>query len=220
MTAQLQVGELQLLLLAERALYIEQMAALLVSDVHLGKSETFQHYGIPVSSQVNLSTLERLRRVCDRIQPQHLWVLGDLFHGQAGMVDEVIDAWLTFLNDTQLQAHLILGNHDRPAQGSLSQLSLDCCPQAVAADGVIFSHEPWWGEGLNICGHVHPVVRLKGGGDCLRLPCFFWEARQQRLTLPAFGEFTGGYEMPLRPGTTAFAIAENQVVPFPGNHRQ
>ena len=82
---------------------------------------------------------------------------------------------------------------------------------------MVFSHEPHPSTAqLNICGHVHPVVRLSGGGDRLRLPCFFWEADQRRLTLPAFGGFTGGYEMRLRPNTIAYAIAEDQVVAFKG----
>ncbi|HEY9881138.1 MAG TPA: hypothetical protein V6D29_21945, partial [Leptolyngbyaceae cyanobacterium] len=57
------IGETRLLLLPEKAVYIEAMRSLLVSDVHLGKSETFQRYGVPVSSQVNQVTLERLQRL-------------------------------------------------------------------------------------------------------------------------------------------------------------
>lgn len=220
MTA-LMVGDLQLVLLPERGLYIPALSALLVSDVHLGKSETFQQFGIPVSSRVNEDSLDRLRRACDRAQPDHLWILGDLFHARSALVDEVIDAWLRFLNDTQVAAHLVIGNHDRPLAESLEQLSLDCFAEAVETEEAVFSHEPWLQsdrpeQRLNVCGHVHPVVRLRGGGDRLRLPCFFWEAAQRRLTLPAFGEFTGGYEISIRPQTVAYAIADDQVVPFEG----
>lgn len=217
MTVYLPINDFQLTLLPERAVYIEAIDTLLVSDVHLGKSETFQHFGIPISSQVNLATLNRLRQVCDRTQASNLWILGDLFHSQAGLVEPVIDGWLHFLNDTQVSAHLVLGNHDRALVKTLEQLSLTCHTEAVITDCAIFSHEPWpQTDQLNICGHVHPVVRLQGGGDRLRLPCFFWEAPLQRLTLPAFGEFTGGYEMAIRPQTVAFAIASDRVVPFAG----
>ena len=43
----------RLQLLDERALYLPEVEALLVSDVHLGKADTFQSMGIPVSSAVN-----------------------------------------------------------------------------------------------------------------------------------------------------------------------
>ena len=216
-SAVLQMQGVELTLLPEKALYIASARSLLVSDVHLGKSETFQRFGIPVPSQVNRETLSRLRWICDRTQPENLWILGDLFHAREGIVDEVLDGWLAFLNDTQVNAQLIVGNHDRRLLELLEQLSICCFTEAVQVQDMVFSHEPHPSTAqLNICGHVHPVVRLRGGGDRLRLPCFFWEADQRRLTLPAFGGFTGGYEMRLRPNTIAYAIAEDQVVAFKG----
>ncbi|HEY9889735.1 MAG TPA: ligase-associated DNA damage response endonuclease PdeM [Candidatus Obscuribacterales bacterium] len=204
-----------LTLLPEKAAYLPTHHALLVSDVHLGKAETFQHWGIPVSSQVNQDTLTRLQRVCDRTQARHLFILGDLFHAQAGLVDEVMDTWLKFLAVTQLEAHLILGNHDRALAATLSQLSLTCHQRPIDLDDLILSHEPVpLTAGINVCGHIHPCVRLGGRGDRLRLPCFYWEARPRRLTLPAFGEFTGGYEVAIAPDTTAYVIAEGAVIPF------
>ncbi|WP_035993466.1 ligase-associated DNA damage response endonuclease PdeM [Leptolyngbya sp. KIOST-1] len=211
----LSVGSTQLHLLGDRALFLPAQRALLVSDVHLGKAETFQHHGLPVSSQVNHGTLARLAALCVQHQPDHLWILGDLFHGQDGMVDEVIDAWLKFLHRTQVSAHLILGNHDRRLHATLTQLSVQCWVEAVEVDGVLLSHEPDPNpDRLNICGHIHPCFRLKLGCDRLRLPCFHWQPRQNRLTLPSFGEFTGGYDIVLAAGETAYVVAEGAVVGF------
>lgn len=214
-TETLNVGPIQLRLLPERAVYIDALKALLVSDVHLGKAETFQHYGLPVPSQVNQATLRRLEGLCAQHQPDHLWILGDLFHGREGMADDVIDAWLRFLHRTQVSAHLILGNHDRRLQDTLSQLSVDCWVDAVDMEGILLSHEPEPEQDrLNICGHIHPCLRLTMGCDRLRLPCFHWQGPQHRLTLPAFGEFTGGYEVALARGEVAYVVAEGAVVGF------
>ncbi|MGG6237356.1 ligase-associated DNA damage response endonuclease PdeM [Nodosilinea sp. AN01ver1] len=214
-TETLTAGSIQLQLLPERAVYIDALRALLVSDVHLGKAETFQHYGLPVSSQINQATLQRLEGLCTQYQPEHLWILGDLFHGRDGMADEVIDAWLKFLHRTQVVAHLILGNHDRRLQDILSQLSVECFVEAVDVEGILLSHEPEVRENsLNICGHIHPCLRLNMGCDRLRLPCFHWQSPQHRLTLPAFGEFTGGYEIALARGEVAYVVAEGAVVGF------
>ncbi len=211
----LTVGQVSLRLLPQRAIYIESLKLLLVSDVHLGKAETFQHYGLPVSSQVNQATLRRLEELCAQYRPEALWILGDLFHGLEGMADEVIDAWLRFLHRTQVSAHLILGNHDRRLQDTLTQLSVECFVEAVEINGVLLSHEPDIdSDRLNICGHIHPCFRLKMGGDRLRLPCFHWQPRQNRLTLPSFGEFTGGYDIALAAGETAYVVAEEAVVGF------
>ena len=205
----------QLTLLPEKAAYIPEAEALLVSDVHLGKSETFQHFGIPVPNQVNNATLERLQRACDRTQARQLFILGDLFHAQAGMVDTVIDSWLQLLNETQLEAHLILGNHDRGLLDDLSQLSLTCYTQPIRLKTWVLSHEPLpMTEGINVCGHIHPCVRLSGGGDRLRLPCFYWEPQLQRLTLPSFGDFTGGYDFAIGHHAIAYVVAEDTVIPF------
>ncbi|MEM6835668.1 MAG: ligase-associated DNA damage response endonuclease PdeM [Cyanobacteria bacterium P01_C01_bin.120] len=202
-------------LLPEKAIYLPEHQTLLVSDVHLGKSETFQHFGIPIPSQVNQATLERLQQAQIRTQAHRLFVLGDLFHAQAGMVDEVIDSWLKFLAITQLEAHLILGNHDRPLIEELSQFSLTCYTTPIDLNGILLSHEPLpVSDDLNICGHVHPCVQLGDKGDRLRLPCFYWEAQLNRLTLPSFGDFTGGYTVTISHDTAAYAIAEDAIIPF------
>ncbi|NER83237.1 MAG: ligase-associated DNA damage response endonuclease PdeM [Leptolyngbya sp. SIO1D8] len=223
----------QLELLPEKAAFSPELETLFVSDVHLGKSETFQQFGIPIPNQVNDATLQRLKQARDRTGASQVFILGDLFHGPAGLVDEVIDGWLRFLNVTQLEAHLILGNHDRALLDRLSQLSLTCYTQPIQYGAWVLSHEPLpvtagitsdktehLTEGIdnsiNICGHVHPCVRLGGKGDRMRLPCFYWEPNFQRLTLPSFGDFTGGYTVSLgrRANATAYVIAENAVIPF------
>ena len=211
----LQIAALDLELLPEKAVYVESLRSLLVADVHLGKSETFQHFGIPVPSQVNQTTLARLQALCHRFQPEFLWILGDLFHGQAGMVAEVLAIWRQFLEDLPVKAHLIVGNHDRPLVSSLRQLPLDCRTEAVELGAILLSHEPHPDRTqLNLCGHVHPCLRLNSRLDRLRLPCFHWEPQQNRITLPAFGEFTGGYDVRLVGDAVAYAIAEEQIVPF------
>jgi uncharacterized protein len=213
--ATLTVGAFELQILPDRAVYLAALDALLVSDLHLGKAETFQHYGIAVPSQINQGTLDRLERVCTQYRPRQLWILGDLVHGRAGLVAEVVDAWRQFLQRTQVEVALVAGNHDRPLQTTLDQLAVECRREAVALEGLILSHEPTGqGDCLNLCGHIHPCWRLRAGGDRLRLPCFHWQPQHQQFTLPAFGEFTGGYDITLGGGEVAYVVADQAVVPF------
>lgn len=199
------------LILLERAVYVPVYNALLLSDVHLGKAETFQMAGIPVAQQVNEETLERLRSHCHQVQPQQIFVLGDLFHSRQGMVADVVAAWSKFLKDTDAKVTLVVGNHDRAALGPV--FDMDYSPNPVPLGKLLLSHEPASLDGLpkdylNICGHVHPVVQLQSSIDSLRLPCFYHEHQSQRLTLPSFGSFTGGYEVSVGKGRTAYLTIE------------
>ena len=199
------------LVLLERAVYVPDYQALLLSDVHLGKAETFQMAGIPVAQQVNEETLERLRSHCHQVQPQQIFVLGDLFHSRQGMVEEVEATWSQFLEDTEATVTLIVGNHDRAALGPA--FNMQYSSQPISLGKLMLSHEPVSQDcipkgHLNICGHVHPVVQLKSALDSLRLPCFYHEPQPQRLTLPSFGSFTGGYEVSLGKGRTAYVTVE------------
>lgn len=199
------------LILLDRAVYVPDYGALLLSDIHLGKAETFQMAGIPVAQQVNGETLERLRSHCETVQPQQIFILGDLFHSRQGRVNEVDTAWSTFLDDTSAKVTLILGNHDRAALGQ--QFNMDYSNRPIPLGKLLLSHEPTsldhLSKGhLNICGHIHPVARLQSTLDRLRLPCFYHEHHCQRLTLPSFGSFTGGYEVSIGKGRTAYLMIE------------
>lgn len=208
-------------LLPEKAIYVDSLKALLVSDVHLGKSETFQRLGVPVSSSVNRATLERLSTLCSQFEVETVWILGDLFHSKFALVNEVVDEWLQFIASVKASVQLVIGNHDRTLTARLEDLSIQCIQEAIQIDNLILSHEPTPHQDcLNICGHIHPCVRLKSGLDTLRLPCFFWDASQNLLVLPSFGEFTGGHEVLLTAGSTAFAIAEDAVIPFEGKGKR
>ena len=209
----------RLQLLDDKALYLPEEDALLVSDVHLGKAETFQSLGIPISNQMNEENLDRLRVLCKLTKPKKLFVLGDLFHSKKSLVPEVLVAWDKFLQEIGAKTTLIVGNHDRRLISALPPLSMECLIDAIALGPFLLSHEPETSEGLmlNICGHIHPVVKLRSRTDSLRLPCFFVEYAQRRLTLPSFGEFTGGYEVELADNTCAYVACEGEAIAFSAN---
>ncbi len=206
----------RLQLLDDKALYLPEVEALLVSDVHLGKAETFQSLGIPISSAVNEENLERLRSLLTQTQPKKLFILGDLFHSRRSLVPEVLVSWDHFLKEIGVETTLIVGNHDRKLVSALPPFAMTCQIEAVTVGSFLLSHEPEIKHeaALNICGHIHPVVRLRSRTDSLRLPCFFVEPDDRRFTLPSFGEFTGGYEVSLKGNTCAYVVCEGEAIPF------
>lgn len=195
------------LIFLDRAIYVPGQQALLLSDLHLGKAETFQLAGIPIAQQVNDETLEELRSHLAQWQPQRVFILGDLFHSRQGLVPELAAVWSQLLAEAEARFTLIVGNHDRAALGD--PFDMDYSTQPVPLGQLVLSHEPvdpttLTRDQLNICGHIHPVVELKGMVDSLRLPCFYYERPSQRLIMRAFGAFTGGYEMAMKKGVTAY----------------
>ena len=101
---------------------------------------------------------------------------------------------------------LIGGNHERGSwiAGLVQEPSQALGPWWL-------SHEPEPRAGLlNLCGHLHPVALLGRNGDRLRLSCFSYCPRSERLALPAFGALTGG--MPLPRHEKQWLVAEGAVL--------
>ena len=213
---EIELFDQKLRLLDDKALYLPSENALLVSDVHLGKAETFQSLGIPISNEMNEENLRRLRSLQKQTQAKQLFILGDLFHSKSALAPEVLISWDNFLKEINTETTLIVGNHDRQLIDALPPLSMHCQLDAVKLGPFLLSHEPETTHDavLNICGHIHPVVKLRSQTDSLRLPCFFVEKDDKRLTLPSFGEFTGGYEIKLINNTCAYVACEGEAIAF------
>ncbi|WP_332911905.1 hypothetical protein [Algoriphagus boritolerans] len=64
---------------------------------------------------------------------------------------------------------------------------------------------------LNLCGHIHPGVRLLGKArQTVRIPCF--HLSKSRLILPAFGNFTGLALVKPKDGDTIWGITPEKII--------
>ncbi|NIT59093.1 MAG: metallophosphoesterase, partial [Aliifodinibius sp.] len=52
----------------------------MIADLHLGKSGHFRKSGIAVPEEVAQSNLNKLDDILELTSPEHLIILGDLFH--------------------------------------------------------------------------------------------------------------------------------------------
>ena len=202
-------GGERLELLAERAVWDPRRRVLLLADLHLGKAESFQAQGIPLPSDGDAATLNALLALATRLQPEQVVVLGDLIHSRLGLTGELRAKLAALPELLGCPLRLIGGNHERGSwiAGLPQQPSQALGPWWL-------SHEPEPRDGLlNLCGHLHPVALLGGGGDRLRLPCFSYCPRSERLALPAFGALTGG--MPMPPHERQWVIADGAVLAWP-----
>lgn len=201
-------------LLSEGAVFLTNHSILIVADVHLGKSAAFRAKGLPVPEGDSARDLARLTSLAEESRARHLVIAGDLFHAPAGMTADIKTALADFMSRLEIPVTLVVGNHDVKIQqlptGLTSAPHLDLEPRLRVI------HDPAHvsGERLHIAGHWHPIVKIPDGKrTSLRLPCFLF--RDHTLVIPAFGSFTGGSILKVRPDDRVFVPLRDQVVELP-----
>ena len=194
-------------LLTERALYWPSRSTLILSDLHLGKAEHFQAAGIPVPSAIHHEDLARLGSLVETLKAERVFVLGDFVHSNRESHDDLAEAFQRIRGGARWI--LALGNHDWHGRERLSVWRFDEIVREIEKDGIVFCHDESKLAGPRICGHIHPAVLLGQGRDRVRLPCFVFG--KDRLLLPAFGAFTGGYNIEAKRSERVFAVADEGI---------
>jgi len=201
------------------ALWWPERRVLVVSDLHLGKSERIARFGgamlPPYETQ---DTLARLDGEIAATGPGCVICLGDSFDdlaATAGVSDE-ITGWLTRLMAGRRWVW-IEGNHD-PGPLGLGGTHLVDLPMAPLS----FRHIARVGASGEVSGHYHPKASISARGRRVSRPCFLYD--NNRVILPAFGTYTGGLRSTapelahlMRPEARAVLTGTvARVVPMPG----
>lgn len=198
-------------LLPQKALYRPEKQQLILSDLHLGKTAHFRKKGIALPPQSHLKDLDCLQFLLNRWQPQRVLLLGDLFHSDYNR------EWLWFkalvMQYPGVQFLLVEGNHDI-LHDRHYELDNFFKTELLEEEQFIFSHHPLSDAGkLNICGHLHPGLRIYGRArQAEKLPCFY--LTEQQLILPAFGDLTGLYLLGPEENATYYLVAGTRVIPY------
>ncbi len=205
------LGE-ELVLLPEKCIYWKSKKCLLIADVHLGKVDHFRKNGIAIPSDATSVNYTLMSRLFNKLKPSSVIFLGDLFHSDQNKDYDVFGSFVKEYH--QIEFILIKGNHDIIEDDHLETIMDQVVSSTLQSDPFIFSHEPLDKTSLyNLCGHIHPAIRLKGKGlQSVRLPCFYF-GKEQGI-LPAFGSFTGGYTLDSKGAENIFIVAENEVIPL------
>lgn len=178
----------ELIALGSGALLWPEQSLLVVSDLHLGKSERIaRRSGQMLPPYENTETLTRLEADIDAHAPSNVLCLGDSFDDlNAGhALSDPVTEWLTRLMAGRVWTW-IEGNHD---PGPLELGGTHLAQQSVGA--LTFRHiadlDACTGE---VSGHYHPKASLHSRGRTVTRPCFLYD--NTRLILPAYGTYTGG----------------------------
>ena len=190
------------------AVFWQEKKTLLLTDVHLGKVAHFRKNGIPVPRKVEGAFYTKMEILFDTFPIERVLFLGDLFHSNQNNEWHLFAAWVK--RQTAVLV-LVEGNHDVIPAWKFERLGI-AVVDALEEEGFSFTHFPTALENRFVfCGHVHPGVKLKGGGlQRLSLPCFFQSNNQ--LILPAFGAFTGLHLLQAKEGDRVFVTTGKEVV--------
>lgn len=203
----------ELTLLKEKAIWIQNLNVLLIADLHFGKAAHFRKSGIPIPEPVHDADIVRLKWLQEEFRPTHTYFLGDLFHSDWNSQWEYFKLFLEHFPKTEF--HLVKGNHDILSPMAYHQSALRIHNEPLTLGRLVLSHEPMKviPEGhLNICGHIHPGVRLVGKArQSVRIPCYLLS--QSQLLLPAFGNFTGLALVRPKAGDMVWGITQEKIIP-------
>jgi DNA ligase-associated metallophosphoesterase len=213
----------QFWLTTDRTMFWEEEKALIVSDLHFGKTGHFRKSGIAIPPSVYKEDLQRLVVQIQYFQPKELIIVGDMFHSHANKEMELFLKWRSDLSGVNIR--LIRGNHDilkedwyENAGIQLSRQSLsrqdfhfvhDISDQLNGKDGFVENISE--GRSYFFSGHIHPGIRINGAGkQSLCFQCFYFGKKY--AVLPAFSRFTGVAMIYPESEEQVFAIVNQELI--------
>ncbi len=179
----LTLADVTLHALPSGALYLPAQQTLVVSDLHLGKSERMARRGGPLLPPYETrATLAKLAADIATCAPATVICLGDSF-------DDMTASQGLDPKDHLHLAHLITGqnwvwiagNHDAGPTGLGGSHAVE-----IQIGPLTLRHIADPAGAGELSGHYHPKARLAGRSR----PCFLADAA--RVILPAYGTYTGG----------------------------
>ncbi|QFU07394.1 hypothetical protein PARPLA_01083 [Rhodobacteraceae bacterium THAF1] len=176
-------------LLSTGALWWPDEGTLVVSDLHLCKSERIaRRSGQMLPPYETRDTLARLDADVLATKARTVICLGDSFDDDAARegLGEAETLWIQRMQAGR-QWIWITGNHD-PAPTDIGGTALD----DLEIGPLIFRHIADPNAQAEVSGHYHPKARLALRGKLISRPCCLYD--DARAILPAYGTYTGGLD--------------------------
>jgi uncharacterized protein len=213
----------QFWLTTDRTMFWEEEKAMIVSDLHFGKTGHFRKSGIAVPGSVYKEDLQRLVIQLQYFQPKELIIVGDMFHSHANKELELFLKWRSDLPGINIR--LVMGNHDILKEDWYENAGIQLNRQTLSKQDFHFVHDI--SDQLNrkegyikniieersyfFSGHIHPGIRINGAGkQTLCFPCFYFG--KKHAVLPAFSRFTGVAMIDPEAEEQVFAIVNQALI--------
>ena len=211
---QISIQGQNLWLSAERCMFWEQEKALIISDIHFGKSGHFRKEGIGIPQTVFKEDLQRLFAQIQFYKPNELIIVGDFFHSHINNEALLFEKWRKDI--AQLPIQLVTGNHDILPKEWYNKNAVELHGEHFIKHSFCFVHEFEKGKHTEeslyyVSGHIHPGISIGGQArQSLRFPCYYFA--ETHAVLPAFGKFTGTYPVKPKKKDKVFAIVNQSII--------
>lgn len=198
-----------------RCIFWEEESALILSDLHFGKSGHFRKSGIGIPQNIFKEDLQKLFAQIEFFKPKVLLIAGDMFHSSA---NKEMDFFLKWRNDfAEIQFKLIRGNHDILSKKFYKEANIEVFENTLLIENFCFTHDidsscsDEKNKYFTFSGHIHPGIKMKGAGNqSLMLPCFYFS--EKYAILPAFSAFTGLAKIKPTSSDHVFALLKTEVM--------
>jgi DNA ligase-associated metallophosphoesterase len=195
---------------ATRTIFWEEQKALILSDLHFGKTGHFRKAGIAIPQSVYKEDLQRLINLIQYFKPQQIIAVGDLFHSRVNLELDLFKRWRKDFES--LNFILVKGNHDILKEGWYDDADIRVTEELLVED-ILFIHQhcETREDVFTFCGHIHPGVIINGlGKQSLRFPCFYFTKHQ--CILPAYSKFTGMATINPSSKDSVYAIVDDSLI--------
>jgi DNA ligase-associated metallophosphoesterase len=198
-----------------RCIFWEEESALILSDLHFGKSGHFRKSGIGIPQNIFKEDLQKLFAQIAFFKPKMLLIAGDMFHSSA---NKEMDFFIKWRNDfPNLEFKLIRGNHDILSNKYYKDVNIDVVENKLLIKDFCFTHDIDSGcndeknKHFTFSGHIHPGIKMNGSGNqTLMLPCFYFS--KKFAILPAFSAFTGLAKIKPSASDNVFVLLKTEVM--------
>ncbi|MES2373928.1 MAG: ligase-associated DNA damage response endonuclease PdeM [Bacteroidota bacterium] len=198
-----------------RCIFWEEEQALILSDLHLGKTGHFRKHGIAVPQAIFIEDLQRLVEQLIHFRAKKIIAVGDLFHSKA---NKEMDLFLKWRNDLPgLEFILVRGNHDILEKEWYTNAAIQVEEGVYSIRDFSFLHDPAetpeerLDANFIFSGHLHPGVNIQGiAKQNLTFPCYHFSDKM--AVLPAFSKFSGLAMVKKQKHETVYAIVNNTLV--------
>ncbi len=198
----------------QRCIFWEEEKALILADLHLGKSGHFRKAGIGIPQTVFREDMQRLLHLVQFFKPEKMIVVGDMFHSRANKELDLFSRWRKDI--AWMKIELVRGNHDILHEGWYAKNDITIYQDRLVVGSFCFQHDHVPGEtqpgnAYVFSGHIHPGIVVKGyAKQHLSFPCFHFT--DHCCTLPAFSLFTGFVPIKKQRDHSVFAIVNNTLM--------
>lgn len=197
-------------LLPQRAVYWQRAEAIIIADVHWGKTAHFRKNGIAIPANTHDQDAKNLSDLVNEHQPKRLIIAGDLFHSKHNNEVDSFAHWREQYPD--LSVELVKGNHDILPDEVYESLNITIHKHTLELSPFTIIHDApeQLTDSYYIHGHVHPSVKVAQRRMAIKLDCF--AVNKHSMILPAFGRFTGRHQLKASEYKDLYIIAEKEII--------